>query len=112
MEPGPCLTTSLPVAPARTTLAEAHHRPDQSGVGSVVVRMRARNDAPARAVGRAPAQRGALVGADRAVMTGDLPRRVRAAVNVGQTPAVIAAPIGARTADRVAGPIERGSGVA
>ena len=77
-----------------------------------MVRMRARNDAPAQAVARARAQRGALVGADRAVMTGDLPQWVRAAVNVRQTPAVIAAPIGQRTADRVAGQIGRGSGVA
>src|ERR1035437_6766584 len=100
MEPGPCLTTSLPVAPARTTLAEAHHPGDLTGVGTVVVRVAARNDAPVQ------------VGVGRAVMTGDLPARVRAAVTEAASESQTLARTVGQIVDREAGQIGRASGVA
>jgi hypothetical protein len=109
MEPGPCLTTSLPVAPARATLAEAHHLGDLTGVVTVVVQAPVMNDAPGA---RAPAQAEAAVGVGRGVMTGDLPARARAAmteaVSESQTPARIVG----QSPDLEAGQIGRASGVA
>ncbi len=112
MEPGPCLTTSLPVTPARTTLAEAHHPGDLTGVGTVVVRVAARNDAPVQVGARARAQTGALAGVGRAVMTGDLPARVRAAVTEAASESQTLARTVGQIVDREAGQIGRASGVA
>jgi hypothetical protein len=84
--------TSLPVAPAGTTLAEVPHPGDLGEAVTVVVRVPAANDAMAQA--------GALVGAGRSVMTGVL---------LGEDPVAVTE---ARTVVLEAGQIARGSGVA
>jgi hypothetical protein len=108
MEPDSCLTTSVPVAPVRTTLDEAHHPGDLTAVETVVVQVPAMSDALARAGVRVWGRGAVLVGVARAEMIGDLPARVRVAVSEVQMLARIVAPI----AQDGAGQIERASGAA
>ena len=111
MEPDSCLTTSAPVGPMGTTLAEAHHPGDLTAVETVVVQVPAMSDALARAEARAWDQGAALVGAGRAGMTGGPPARVRAAAT-GQVSEVQMPLRVALIVEHGAGQIERASGVA
>jgi len=112
MEPDSCLTTSVPVAPVRTTLDEAHHLVDLIAVETVGVQVPALSDALAQAGVRAWGRGAALVGVGRAEMTGDLPAPVRVAVNRAVSEVQMPVRIVARIAQGGAGQIERASGVA
>ena len=96
--------TSLPAAPARTTLVEAPHPVDLSVPRTVVVPVRVANDA----IARNGVRTGARTAAGRRVMSAGLPVQVLAGVSGGARAGRIVAGI----VVRVAGQNVRASGVA
>lgn len=100
--------TSLPAAPARTTLVEAPHPVDLSVPRTVVVPVPVANDAIARNGVRNGVRTGARTAAGRRVMSVGLPVQVLAGVTEGAQAGRIVAQI----VVRVAGQNVRASGVA
>jgi hypothetical protein len=99
--------TSLPVAPARTTLAEAPHPGDLTGAVTVVARVPVANGAMTQTGVRA----GAPAAAGRSVMTGVLLVEVPAGVTGGASGDRIGASIVEPIVVLGAGQIARASGV-
>ena len=100
--------TSLPAAPARTTLVEAPHPVDLSVPRTVVVPVPVANDAITQTVARTAARTVAQSAAGRRVMSVGLPVPVLAGVTGGARAGRIVAGI----VVRVAGQNVRASGVA